>query len=454
MRFLSSIFIALLIAVPILAQDGRPDQPGVTDGKVQLAAARKRAKPKRAAPAKRDDGLSVAERMVIQYELAWTGDFTGLVTGEPGEKTTEAVKSFQSNRKYKETGVLSAQERTTLATAARARQERVGWTIVEDAAIGAQLGIPTSRVPQKAPGTSGTRWSSAQGQIQVETFRIREPGTTLEQVYEEERKEAGRRINGSLLKGDFFALAGMQRLKFFVVRAVIKDDEVRGVTVLWDQAADPVMGYIGTAMPGAFTAFPTMAVAQPGEVPRRKVEYGTGIAVSAAGHILTDRRLVDGCNVITVAGHGDAARVAADDDVALVRLYGAPALVPAALAHDGAQGGDLTLVGIADPQSQGGGHAVSTATGKLNGGVLAPAPPAGYAGGAVLDGQGRIYGMVQFKPPAAEAVGAAAAQSQASVVPLPAIRAFLAAQKLTPPSGRAGVDAVKAALVRVICARK
>ena len=455
MRFVGAVFIVLLTALPAIAQHDRPNQPGVTEGQVRLAAAKKKAKPKPAAPSKRDDGLSSAERMALQYDLAWTGDFTGVITGEAGEKTTEAIKSFQSNRKYKETGVLNAQERAALAAAAKARQERVGWTIVEDAATGVRLGIPTNRVPKKSPGKNGTRWSSAQGQIQVETFRIREPGTTLDQVHEQQRKEPPtRRLNANVLKPDFFVLMGMQGLKKFIVRAAIKDDEVRGMTVLWDQATENLMDYVAFAMPGAFTPFPSMAVAQPGAAPKRKVEYGTGLVVSAAGHILTNRQLIDGCHVIQVSGYGDANRQAEDTDLALIRLYGASDLVPAALSSDGAKGPDLTLVGIADPQSQDGGNTASTAAAKLNGDLVVPAPQPGFSGAAALDGQGRIYGMVELKPPVAAAAASPAAQPQATVVPMQTIRAFLDGQKLVPASGRAGIDAAKASVVRVICVRK
>jgi peptidoglycan hydrolase-like protein with peptidoglycan-binding domain len=457
MHLVGIVLFALLTGTPAAAQEGIASSPAVTGGKVQLAARKKRrAKPKRHAPAKRDDGLSVAERLVVQYELAWTGDFTGMITGEAGEKTSEAIQSFQQIRGHKATGALTPEERVALAAAAKARQERVGWTIVEDAVTGAQLGIPTKRVPHKSKGESGTRWSSAQGQIQVETFRVREPGTTLDQVYEQQKKEPNRRLSASVLKSDFFMLSGMQRLKFFIVRAAIKDDEVRGMTVLWDQATDPIMGYAAIGMSGAFTPFPTMAVAQPGETPRRKVDYGTGIVVSAAGHVLTDRQLLAGCNVIVVNGNSDAARVAEDATagLALIRLFGGVDLKPAALLHDGAKGPDLTLVGVADPQSQDGGSAVSTVAAKINADVVVPAPPPGFSGAAALDSQGSIYGMVKLKAPAEAAVGAAAVPAQATIVPVAAARAFLAAQKLVPVRGPAGIDAAKAAVVRVICVRK
>src|SRR5262249_45925092 len=242
------------------------------------------------------------------------------------------------------------------------------WTMVDDAATGVRLGIPGKLVPQKSQSKTGTRFTSAPGQVQVETFRIHEPGTTLASVYEQQKKEpSSRKLEVNFVKGDFFILSGTQSLKKFYVRAEFKDGEVRGMTILYDKAVENPMDAVTVAMSGAFTAFPGVAaVAQAGPAPKRKVEYGSGIVVSTAGHILTDREVTDGCSVIVVSGFGDADRQAEDkaSDLALLRVYGVPDLVPAGFA-EGAQGPDLTLVGIADPQAQGGGSAISTVTARL-----------------------------------------------------------------------------------------
>jgi hypothetical protein len=313
-------------------------------------------------------------------------------------------------------------------------------------------------VPNTAAGKSGTRWFSAQGQIQVETFRISGPGTSLADVFDQQKKQpSGRHIEVNLLRPDFFILSGMQGLKKFYVRAEIRDPEVRGMTILYDQATEGTMDPVTVAMSSAFAPFSGSGLAAlPGMPVRRKVEYGSGIVVTAAGHILTDRRLTDGCNVVAVGGIGDASRVAEDpaSDLALLRAYGADELTPIALVHEGARGGDLTLIGIADPQSQGGANAVSTAASRLNGDVLSPAPPAGFDGAAAIDTQGRLFGMVELRESVVASAGGAAPAGQATVAPVSALRNFLNSQFVTPATGRAGIDTAKAALVRVICWRK
>ena len=477
MRRIAGAVVALLLAAPPATgqHDGDASQPNVTakpaarlsdatpakrgEGAVRLAAA---AAPKRAttppAPA-RDAAIPLAERIAIQFDLAWTGDYNGLVNGEFNDKTTAAIKTFQRDRKFKETGTLNPQERALLAAAAKAKAAQVGWRMVDDPISGALIGLPTRQVPNKSQSRSGTRWASAQGQVQVETFKIREPGTTLAAVYEQQKKEPlTRRLEVNLLRPDFFILSGMQNLKRFYVRAEIKDGEVRGMTVLYDQAMEPIMDPVVVVMSSTFMPFPGVAgIAQIGAAPRRKVEYGTGIVVSAAGHILTDRQVIEGCNVIVVGGYGDAARQAeaTNTDLALLRVFGAPDLVPASFVADAPKGPDLTLVGIADPQAQGGSGAISTVPAKLRGDTLEPAPHPGFSGAAALDPQGRFVGMVGLKTAVTANVGAAAAQPQAALVPAPIVRAFLEGQKLAPvAAGRSGLDAAKASLVRVICVRK
>jgi S1-C subfamily serine protease len=486
MRRIGGVVVALLLtALPATAQHGGADpRIGVTaeptaqgdelrtprtqpaapssEGAPRLAAAaaRKRAGAPPGPP--RDAAITLTERIGIQFDLAWTGDYNGLINGEVNDKTAAAIKAFQRERKFKETGVLNEQERAELAAAAKAMQAQVGWSMVDDPVTGARIGLPAKQVPNKSRSRTGTRWSSAQRQVQVETFRIREPGTTLAAVYEQQKKEpATRKLEVNLLRPDFFILSGIQNLKRFYVRAGIKDGEVRGMTVLYDQATAPIMDPVVVVMSSAFMPFPGVSgisgIAQIGPAPKRKVEYGTGIIVTAAGHILTDRQVIDGCNVVVVSGYGDAERQAEDQSVelTLLRIYGAPGLVPAAFAGDAAKAGNLTLIGIADPQSQGGGGAISTLPSKLTGETLEPAPQPGFSGGAALDAQGRLVGMVELKTPVMANVGAVSAQPQAVVVPAPTVRAFLARQRLAPAAeGPGGLDAAKASLVRVICVRK
>ena len=240
-------------------------------------------------PADTANAMAQAERQAIQSDLAWVGHYNGAINGEVSDRMVAGIKAFQKDRGAKQTGVLNPQERGVLAEGAKKRQDNVGWKIVFDAGTGVRLGVPTKLVPQQSSDANGAKWSSTTGTIQIQMARRKEAGPTTAKLAEQEKKEpAGRKIDYSAVKPDFFVLSGMQGLKKFYLRGQIRGDEVRILTILYDQATEGTMEPVVIAMSSAFTPFPNGAQAA-GPPPRKKVEYGTGIVVSDDGAIVTDR---------------------------------------------------------------------------------------------------------------------------------------------------------------------
>ena len=69
----------------------------------------------------------------------------------------------------------------------------------------------------------------------------------------------------------------------------------------------------------------------------------------------------------------------------------------------------MTLVGVADPQAQGGGSAVSTARSRVSDTLALDAAPAlGFDGAAALDAQGRLVGIAALKVAMVAGTGASA----------------------------------------------
>jgi peptidoglycan hydrolase-like protein with peptidoglycan-binding domain len=394
--------------------------------------------------------IPLTERIAIQNDLVWTGDYNGLINGDFGDRAIAAVKAFQKRNGAKETGVLNQPERAALAAAAKPKQEAVGWRMVQDLITGARLGIPGKLMPNTQVSGGIGKWSSSRGEVQAETFRIAQAGE-LGPIFERMKKEpAGRQTEYSVLRPDFFVISGLQNLKKFYLRAQLRGDEVRGFTVLYDQAMAGIMEPIVVAMSSAYLAFPSGTV----PLPRRKVEYASGVVVSP-NHILTSREALDGCGIVTLAGIGGADRVAEDKDkgLALLRIYGAP-LKPVALAGEGLKG-DVTLLGIADPQAQGGSSAVSAAKARVTETrALDPVPAVGFDGAAALDAQGRLAGIASLRVPMV-AGAAPTPVTSATLILGETVRSFLDAQNVAPaPAASAGIEAAKASIVRVICVRK
>ena len=457
MRLAGALF-GSLVALSFAAAEPAKKDAGKADTKAAPAKAQTKAKATKAEQKAAVDAIAISytaiplpERIAIQNDLVWTGDYNGGINGEFGERAIAAVKAFQKRNGAKETGVLNQPERAALAAAAKPKQDNVGWRMVQDMVTGARLGIPGKLMPNTQVSGGVSKWSSSRGEYQAETFRILAPGTTLGPIFERMKTEpAGRKTEYSVLRPDFFVISGLQNLKKFYVRAQLRGDEVRGFTVMYDQAMAGIMEPVVVAMSSAYVAFPGGNA----PAPRRKVEYASGVAVGA-GHILTSREALDGCGIVTVAGVGGADRAGEDKDkgLALLRVYGSP-LKPLALAGESPRG-DVMLIGVPDPQAQGGGGAVSAVKARVNEALaLDPAPAVGFDGGAALDAQGRLAGMVALKTPIV-AGAAPTPVTSATLVPVETVRNFLDAQNVAPAAaGATGIEAAKAAIVRVICVRK
>jgi hypothetical protein len=345
-----------------------------------------------------------------------------------------------------------------LAETAKRRQDNVGWKIVTDPGTGVRLGVPSKLVPQQSSDADGAKWSSPTGTIQIQLARRKEASPTTTKLAEREKKDPpGRTIDYTVVKPDFFVLSGMQGLKKFYLRGTFKGDEVRVLTILYDQATEGTVEPVVIAMSSAFNPFPSGAQIA-GPPPRKTVEYGTGVVVSDDGAIVADREVTDGCLAITIAGYGHADRVAEDKDhdLALLRIYGARGLKPLGLTS-GARKSSVELTGIADPQNQGGGVAASSVkasvvqVGSNNDLALSPTPAVGFSGAAAIDADGKFAGIALLKPVIVAGPPNVAPPALAALAPADTVREFLKANGVNATDGSS--DA-RTSVVRVICVRK
>ena len=213
-------------------------------------------------PADTANAMAQTERLAIQSDLAWVGQYNGAITGEVSERMVAAIKEFQKGRGGKQTGVLNPQERGLLAETAKRKQENVGWKIVTDMGTGARLGVPAKLVPQQSTDANGSKWTSTTGTVQIQLSRRKEANPATAKLAEQEKKEpAGRKMDYSVVKPDFFVLSGLQGLKKFYVRGTFKGDEVRILTILYDQATENTVEPVVIAMSSAFNPFPAGAQA-------------------------------------------------------------------------------------------------------------------------------------------------------------------------------------------------
>jgi hypothetical protein len=451
---LVTLTLGLLAAgVPALAQQsGKPPAPAAGAKPAHSASPAKVARQKGGADLPAAVGtIPDAQRLAVQADIVWLGGFDDLSAEEFDKHMAEAIRAFQRRNGGKDTCALSDQERALLAQATQAPKAAVGWRLIDDATTGARLGVPEKLVPRVNAGPIGSHWSSPQGQIQIETFRLHE--ASLPALFDQEKKTAQRYVGYSALNQNSFVITGEQKLKKFVERVQSSGSEVRGVTILYDQATEGTMAPIAIAVSGAFVGFPDPNAAPP---PGRKggVDYGTAIVVSERGDLVTLGAVTEGCRSITVPGFGHAERIAQDpaNDLALLRLYGARNLVPAPLAGDNAAPGALTLYGITDPLAQPGDATVTSAAARLTAQGLDPTPKLGFAGAAAVDAQGRFAGIVALNSPLVAGIGPVSLES--TLISADAVRSFVQTQGIAPALTPAtGHGAMEQSVLRVICVR-
>ena len=169
-----------------------------------------------------------------------------------------AIKNFQKRNKAKVTGVLTPPERAELR---RRRQGARGRIRLER---GGRSGHRHPHRPADQAGAAmrATPRAARAGRRRMARCRSRPsasrtPGSSSPSCSSSEKKEpATRKVETSVLHDDNFFISGMQGLKKFSVRAKLRDGEVRGFTMLYDQTMEGIVAPVMVAMASAFSPFP------------------------------------------------------------------------------------------------------------------------------------------------------------------------------------------------------
>jgi hypothetical protein len=387
------------------------------------------------------------ERAAIRDALLWSG--AGDET--PDGSLLAAIKAYQKRNKAAVTGFLTGGERADLLDTAKAHADRFGWRVVNDPATGVRIGVPTKFASEVREAKTGTLWTARHGEVQLETFRIK-TSEPLGRLFDARRQQRGLSVESSYQHGDSFFVAGLLGLKQVATRAQLRDGELRGYTVRYDQAMEGILLPVLPAIANAFAAFPGGGA--PIAALSRAVDYGTGVVVTRSGYIVTDSRYATDCSIVTIPGLGNAERVATGArGTALLRVYGRDDLKAAALAASAVADRALTLVGIPDPQTQNGGDKRAEIAASLGADQALrlhnAAPVAGFAGAPAIGRDGRVLGLIEIHN--AQLASAEPMAPPVRFIPADAIRDFLASRRIALPDGG---GAGKAAVVRVICVRE
>src|SRR6185312_15442538 len=101
MRSMLAATLMLASATGANAQMTTPQVPGTKPKTVQTVPIKP---PALQTPSETADAMAQAERLSLQSDLAWVGQYNGAITGDVSERIVNAIKEFQKSRGAKQTG--------------------------------------------------------------------------------------------------------------------------------------------------------------------------------------------------------------------------------------------------------------------------------------------------------------------------------------------------------------
>jgi hypothetical protein len=426
------------------------------------------------------DRLDEAERKAIQNDLIWTGDFNGVAGGEFGKRTYDALLAFERRAQGVSDGILTPPERAALTRAADQARLAIRFAPITDQSTGIRIGLPAALLPARVAVENGVVYRRPDGAVTLQLTSL-PAAQAFDDLFERLRQDGpGRKVTYRLKRPDWFVISGEEGGRRFYTRLAQGPAAIRGYTFRYpvDQAAS--LDRIMIAIANSFEPFPgTDVAANPARVgtppasaapgaapgstpgaapalirpamtatePRHAV---SGVSI-APGKVLTSAAALASCAGASIGGKPlDAAQVTVTGDVALLAVpeINRPALLPTGAAPGAAvftlsfEDSALRSVMVSAGHWQGEGPRVASAL------------QIGAGGAPVLDGQGRLVGLVRESPKAQRMVAGVLAESSYRVIPLEAFRAAMpqpaAAAQPAEPSPRL-INAASAALIEIRC---
>lgn len=358
----------------------------------------------------------------IEYLLLWSGHYIRPISGRIETPLLDSIKAFQKEAGFQATAQLDLDQITRLADKATKRAANDDYAYVSDPATGALLALPRKILTERTPASRGTRYSAPRRTIEVETIRYSEGGTSLVQIYKSYRDVmAHDAVLQNTFGGDHFSVATTSGGIVQMMRFRSDGDELKGLTIRFDKAADPDFLRIAYAMMTDFA--PPESAATPAYLSAPKVNRfpppgfepeslgkiplgaGSGFIVALPDMVLTNAHVVQECTHMTV-GKDKIARLVASDvvnDLALLRVPRLEAAKAAVFASEPVLlGTDVAVFGfplrgiLADQLNMTTGivSALAGPGGNARFIQISAAVQPGNSGGPVIDLAGRTLGIV------------------------------------------------------------
>jgi hypothetical protein len=400
--------------------------------------------------------LPEATRKAAQDALVWLGFYNGVVDGDFGKRTRDAILAFQASVKARADGALSAATLQALLAAAQIARQAVGFHVIDDARTGARIGAPakllTGRVKLDFASSADPDLGALYARLTAET--------------------ATRKIAYKAIKPDaFFVVSGQDGAAKFYTRfekSAAATPPIRGFTFAYPASQGALLDRIAIAVANSFEAFPGHA-AEPAKTlaakaPAAGAPDAGGKPAPPPGPVLAATALViapgkaltalnaDDCPGASVGGKPVRfERTDAATGLAIIAGDFAPKAEAPRLS---ALTQDLVVLSF-------GGRRVAASPALLSGDDARPAVFAAVeksaSGGPVFDRSGALIGLVAPIAEEPKRVAGVALAAPHAIVGPDALRAFLGAGQGEPSADGAPLSAgaiaarEQGALLAVFC---
>ena len=363
--------------------------------------------------------LPEATRKSAQDALVWLGFYNGVIDGDFGKRTRDAIVAFQTSAKASADGVLTPPELQALLAAAQKARDAVGFKVVVDGKTGAKAGAPTKLLG----GRNGPKLefsASADGDLSGLYARL-------------SAATPGRKIAYKAIKPEaFFVVSGQDAAANFYTRFeknATASPPVRGFTFAYPTAQAAQLDRIALAVANSFEAFPEAAKpaaasagvgAGSGSAPPAPSPAPAATAlVVAPGKALTALR-ADDCPNPTV--DGKPVRFERTEAATNLAIIAGDFTAKGETPRFGAPASDDVVLGFAGPRLAA--SPASLAPGAARPAVVAAVETSG-GGGPVFDRRGALVGLIAPIAGEPKRVAGVALAAPHAIIASDAVRAFL-----------------------------
>lgn len=380
--------------------------------------------------------MSEEERVYLQINLVFAGGYQGIIDGDIGGRSIQAIKVFQRTSGFPATGKLTENQNSLLKSVAGKSFGSLGLQSQFDNRTGFSLYLPSALLDTSKRTRLGTSYSSFANDIEVETIRISRPKRTMRQLYQTLLSRRGRVVTYSVFKGNWFIVSGLENSKRFYSRFHSNGYDQRGFSIAYEDYLKDRVDPAVILMSNIFRPYsnrsntssglgPTDGRSQVSRKPNAQPAYrekpkkkskgpssGSGFFVSTEGHLVTNAHVIEGCSKVSVDGWGAAKAVEVDtkNDLAVLKVTpNTNTLQPLKVKPAGAKLGEDILVlgyplrGLLSESSSD----MSITTGVVSSlaglegdkrylTISAPVQP-GNSGGPLVNRKGEVLGVVSAK---------------------------------------------------------